>query len=294
MEQSKFSAITAAVYDAWQFSWPPVIASAIANVVVSFIYPSGFQNLTHSVVAAIIQYAGSMAEFGTALETLGLKPLIPIVSFVLLIALLYLVTMIVVWFSNLPPYIAYNPDHLFFHRISDKERLLLFRKYPLAEDFNQAYYMALKDSKKEIEHEEFYSSRAANYYQFHNFLKFAVGVICLTVLVAAINHDASLVLLRRAFVLLMIVPFFWVLGLVGLLYAQEQDFNLQGDAIRSLLQADVATLLKKKMTSEEKAKLSRTPTVRWWSIYVFNRYPIYWFKRTFRPLPRSRSFNDLD
>src|SRR5262249_30938484 len=173
-----------------------------------------------------------------------------------------------------------------FNRMGDKEKVLLCRKYPIAENFHIAYHMALDEHRAKGRGTG--SSRAANYYTLHSLIKFAVAVASLTVIIAASNHEVSLVLLGKAVLLGVVAAAVWTVGLVGLLYEQEQQFLREWAAVRSDLQADALKLLEKEVTPEERVKIYDPIAARWWRLYAFDPYRVDWIKRTFFVTSRVR------
>jgi hypothetical protein len=286
----KFGDITSAVHDAWLFFWPPLLACVIAYSVAIFIYPTGVQGLSTQAGLAVTQYGDSLEEIRKAIEPFGITPLIPLLSLIGLIAFLYLVSIVsMVWSDRLPPHLSYQPERLLIDWITEKEKLLLFRKYPTAEDFNNAFRMAMEDARQKDNDQEMLPSRAENYYKLHYFVKFAVAVAGLTLILAARSGDASLDLFGRVLVVAVASAVIWALGLIGLLYAQEQDFYREWSATkRAILQEDTSKLLKKDATPEEEEKLSMVPKGRWWRVYAFDPYRVNWFKRTFLERPVKR------
>lgn len=277
----KFSDITAAVHDAWQFSWPPVVACLVAYYIVAFLYPAGLRAAIGRVRSVLSASRGSVSDLREAIQPFGLTTLIPFVALVFVIAFLYLMNMAAMgWSSELPPYLSYRPDRLLWDRMGEKEKVLLFRKYPTAERFDRAYYMGFEEHRAKGSRDSG-PSRAENYYKLQNFTKFAAAVALLTVVVAARRRELSVRLLGKASLLLVAAAAIWTVGLVGLLYQQEQQFVQDWTAVRSDLQTDASKLLEKEITAEEKARIRESASGPWWQLYAFDPYRVDWIKRTF-------------
>jgi hypothetical protein len=282
----KFSDITAAVREAWQFAWPPLVACLVAYYVADFLYPSGVTRVTGTLRSSATSVGSSLSVFKEIIEPFGLTTLVPFVGLVFVITFLFLVnTAAMVWSSELPPYLSYRPDRLLFDRMGEKEKVLLFRRYPTAQHFNAAYYMALEEHK--AKGLPLRNSRATTYYQFHNFIKFAVAIALVTFVIAVRNREVTFGLFAKMLVVGAGATVLWGVGFVGLLYEQEQQFSREWAAVRAELQADASKLLEKEITAEERLKIREPIVGRWWRLYAFDPYRVTWFKNTFLDPPRG-------
>jgi len=223
---------------------------------------------------------GSVVALREAMQPLGLTSLIPFVALVFVIAFLFLVnTVSMVWSRELPPYLSYQQDRLLFERFGEKEKLILFRKYPTADHFNSAYHMALEEYRAEARNPGPFRTEVYN--KLHSLIKFAAVVAILTVAIATRNHDLSLTIIGKAVFTGVIAVVLWTLGLVALLYEQEQEFWRQWSRVRSKLLAESSTLLEKEITDDERHKLNKAVGRRWWRLYAFDPDRVRWFKMTF-------------
>jgi hypothetical protein len=280
-----FGTIRQAVVDAWGFIWPPVLACVIALAIFRYFYPPT-TTLAHQLTLTAQERSGAIESLRSALEPYGLSKAIPLAALVLLIAMLYIVNSIVFSLSsNLPPYTSYSPDALLEERISDKDRLLLFRKYPTAEHLNAAYNMAVGDWRI-TEHGKIVFKEAQSFYRVEYFLKFSLLIGLVAFVVAVRGGSGIAIALLKLLVLVLVLALFWCINFAGLLYAAEQDFMREWSSVRLSLQKDAGELLKEKATEEEMQHIERTSVqTRWWRVYFFDPYRVTWFKRTFLTRP---------
>ncbi len=105
--------------------------------------------------------------------------------------------------------------------MSHEQKLLLFRTYPTASHFNEAYSLALESARKE---ENTSGNRAEMYSMMHNFVK--VG-LALSIIFFFINIFGGLNFIYQLLKLLFItfiLSLIWIVCFIGLLYQQEQQF----------------------------------------------------------------------
>src|SRR5688500_12284669 len=115
----KFSEVTAAIHEAWQFCWPPLLALALAYWVASFVYPVGVTRLLRAMRLTLDHYGSVWGQIRDAIQPFGLTPLVPFIGFVAFIASLFIVNMAAVaWTSTMPPYVSFMPDHLMGNRMN--------------------------------------------------------------------------------------------------------------------------------------------------------------------------------
>lgn len=278
----QFSDITKAVHDAWTFSWPPLVMCAIAYLVSRHLNAAGTGRAIESLTANIKAYGVQLDSARSLLEPYGITTLIPIVSAVAVIGFLYILNgPITILASKLPPHVSYSPDTLLSRSMSDQEKLVLLRKYPAANGFNAAYYMALQEHSPTQT-----SNRAELNYKIGNFIKFAL-LAALVLLVVNVIQGVSVgsQLLRFMLLLLLLAPL-WCVNFVSLLRNQENQFHHEWAAVRVQLLADSRSLLEKEQSQMEKEvfeALSRDRGRRWWRVYLFDPHAVTWFRYTFFP-----------
>jgi hypothetical protein len=277
----QFSDITRSVQDAWEFAWPPLVLCVGFYSISRYFNEEATSDLLRSLAAVIKDYGTKLDGVRTVLEPYGLTKLVPIISIVAVIGLMYLINgPLTIAASNLPPYISYQPDRLITQNLSEQERILLVRRYPTTRSLNEAYYLALEGARSEMK-EHARSNRAELWYQTQTFLKFALGA-ALIVLVLSIKAGMPTVgQLWKFFNLSLIVSGFWVVSLTGLLYQQEQQFHDEWRPIKLGLQKDAASVLSAPVTDEERMKIKLESDQRWWRVYVLDPYRLTWLKRTF-------------
>jgi hypothetical protein len=279
----QFSDIIIAVQDAWNFIWPPLVLCGIAYFVSHFFNANGTNGYLEKLVALGKDYGSKLEDLRALLEPYGLNRFVPVVSLVLAIAFFYLLNVpLTAAVSSLPPHLSYRPDQLIGETMSNEERLLLLRKYPTAESFNQAYYLALEDAESETEVVT-RRNRAEIYYKIHDFLKFALVV---AVVIVVINMKLGLGArsqLTKLVVMGLLLGVLWFGSLLGLLYHQEQQFYDEWSPIHLSLQKDAATILSEPATDDETGRLEVEKGVRWWQVYLFDPYLITWMRRTLFP-----------
>src|SRR5207248_4375692 len=114
--------------------------------------PDGTDYFLEMLGTSAKSYGAKLDSIKSLLQPYELTKLVPVISLVLVIGFLYLLNgPIAASVSNLPPHLSYSPDELIGRALSQDERLLLIRKYPTAESFNQAYYLALEGAKVEAQ-----------------------------------------------------------------------------------------------------------------------------------------------
>lgn len=285
----KFEDIRKTVNDAWEFSWPPILACIGLTLIFQYFYPET-KNILNNIFIAIQQNGEIIEKFRVALEPYGLSTTIPVASLVIVVAVLYIINNVVLrWFANMPPTLSYQQDVLMKNRVSIDDKVLLLRNYPTAENFGNAYYLAVEEylgSSQAL-------TRSLPYYRAHTFIKFffIIGLFaCIIAFKAGIPvNDIFFKWLLFAFGLI----FLWLLVFFWLLFETEQEIMAGWNKIRLGLldefedKKDVSL----EPTDDEKIFLEVTSDVieRWWQVRLLDTYKFMWVKRTFFPSAKRRS-----
>lgn len=275
----KFSEVTSAVHEAWQFAWPPVISGFIAFKIAVFVYPSGTEYLIASSASAARRNADVAENLKATLEPFGLTALIPIISLILVVACLYLVNLVCqVLPSRLPPFVSYRPDVLWSQRATAPEKLLLLRLYPTARDSTAAFTLAYRQQLQRSVH-----TRPDIAFKMQNLFKFALLVAVASLVVSAFRNDLSAGMAGRFLLIAIILSWMWLCALLGYLYRQEQQFFDDLSEMTLGFQERAVELLREPPSLEETRRASDAPasvTSRWWSIDFFFPGWIAWMRRT--------------
>jgi hypothetical protein len=247
----QFSDLTKAIHDAWTFSWPPIIVCVIFIWVSRYLNPKGTHQMIKALAEKVKINRAQVESVRLLLEPYGLTKLIPVVSAVALIGFLYVVNGPLLQIaSKLPPHISYQPDVLIYKSISQEEKLVLLRKYPAAESFNSAYYMALRGRK--TGNSVATPNRAEFNYKVELFIKFAF-LSAMALVVMNVKHGLPFwsQLLKVVFMAALVSPI-WFVNFVSLLRNQENQFYDEWAAVRIELLAHSQTLLEKNESVREK------------------------------------------
>lgn len=282
----EFSDITKSVHDAWSFAWPFLVLCGIVYLIARFFNSVILDKSLNNIHALVEVHGKELGSLKKALEPYGLNSLIPLLFFVLIVSIMYLLngpaTEAV---SHIPPYVSFSPDVLIDKTMHENEKLLLIRKYPTATDLNDAYYLALEKYKPEASE---LGNRAEIWFKMQNFLKFSLVIAIIMVLID-IRQGLSLIgQLGKLGIFLVLIAVLWSISLVGLLYDMEQQFHQDWQVIKLSLQDDAATILTIPATKEEQSKINEWENhdvkgQNWWHVYLFDQYRITWIGRTFLP-----------
>jgi hypothetical protein len=272
----KFSEITAAVNDLWTFCWPPVVACALFYELCIYFVPGQVQ-LAQSKTLMFLTMAGKSLEARhDALEPFGLNKLVPFLTLFLVIAVLFLVNRIVVLCGRLPPHLSFRPDIFLWSVLSLKQKLLLFRRYPTAETFNNAYYMGLREVPAQA-----LRSELTMYLKVDMFVKFCLAMAVALAIYARVVHLPLGGVLARLLGVSCMAAAIWVIATIGRLYAQQQQFWDDWAKVDQSLQTDVRVLLDGPLSMAESRLLAAQEGGRWWTISLMNTYWLRWFGATF-------------
>ncbi|MFH7826068.1 hypothetical protein [Kluyvera chengduensis] len=282
----QFSDLTKMVQDIWSFSWPPLAICIIAFFMARFFHPIGTIYAFRATVARAKKYGMALESARTILEPYGLTKLVPTISIVVVISVMFLlngpVTSLV---SDLPPHISFQPDLLLSDFMSQSQKLALIRQYPMTRSLGEAYYLALESVRLESKNEPSYNLPEI-WYQVHELLKFA---FVFAIIMFFISLRAGLPI-GRLLVKLISVSFFvvylWCLSLTALLYEQQQQLYLESRPVVLSLEKNASTLMFLPMTTKEEEKL--TPGLHergltWWNIYLYDKHRMQWLQKTFLP-----------
>lgn len=281
----QFSDITKAIHDAWTFAWPPLVLCLIAYLVARYLNHDLTLQFVSNIFNSLKDYGKQIEGVRDILEPYGLTKLVPIVFAVAVIGFLYILNApVTVLASKLPPHLSYSPDILLSRSMSEDEKLVLVRKFPAANSFNSAYYMALKTYGKPMGENN--PSFAEINYKVDNFIKFA-AIISLVAAFFFVKNGSSLVgQMLKILMLLVILSPIWAINLLQLLKNQENQFYNEWNDVRVELLKDADKLLESEKDDEEKQIIERASEQRgkrWWRVTVYDPYYIDWLKYTIFP-----------
>lgn len=280
----QFSDITKAVHDVWTFSWPPIVLLLVIYFVSKYLNSDGTRESLGWLSETAKFYGGRLNELKDILEPYGLTKLIPVISAIAVIGMFYLLNgPVTIVASNLPPHISYSPDIALERSMSEEEKLVLLRKFPTADHFNSAYYMALNSYKPS---EEPKSGRADLNHKIDNFIKFAALTTIILFFINIKFGSPIFSQLGKSLLLITILIPIWGINFTILLKKQEQQFFDEWNTVRVELLKDSKKLIELDASEEETNIINQfreNREKRWWRIYFFDPHFIPWFKYTFFP-----------
>lgn len=276
-----FSDITTAVHDAWSFAWPPLVLCALAYLIGRHLHPEGTTAFLQQLATKARDSGAKLESLRTLLEPYGLTKLVPLVSLVSVVGLLYLLNgPLTVAVSDLPPYLSYRPARLILRGMSNDERLVLVRRYPTAAGVEEAFYLAVASA--DLESKDLDRTRRAElWYKIQNFLKFGFAATVVVWALSIRSGRPALAQLGRVICLLLILGALWVTSFAGLLYQEEQQIYDDWRPVKLSLQKDAAIALAAPVTTSERAKRQFDTKERWWRVYLVDEYRFQWIWRTF-------------
>src|SRR5215475_14338900 len=102
----QFNDIIKAVHDAWTFSWPPIVMCIVLYCIAHYLNAEGTRQTIEIIITLAKSYGTRIENATSILEPYGLTKLIPVISAVLVIGLLYVVNgPVTIFASKLPPHI---------------------------------------------------------------------------------------------------------------------------------------------------------------------------------------------
>lgn len=276
----QFNDITSAIHDAWSFIWPPFVMIIIAFLCSKLLCSSGTNEAILAGWEKIKTTATNFESVRKVLEIYGLSKLIPFISLVAVISILYLLQgPVTVLCSKLPPYFSFEPN-LIIGRYDQNNLLLLLRRYPTTNSVGEAYSFAQDVLISNEEYQETKYDREQIHYKIQNFLKFGIVSLLILFILHLLYGASFFSLLLRLIIGFVLIACIWAIALVPFLYNQEQSFYDDWRKIQISLQAEAGGLLKEPPKEEEKRKLQKIDHNRkWWNVYFYNSYMIEWSKR---------------
>ena len=201
----QFGDITRAINDAWLFIWPPFVMVIIAYLCSKSLSKYGTNKALIVLWNMVKATATHFESIKKVMEVYGLSKLIPLISLVFVISILYLlqgpVTTIC---SKLPPHIYIRPS-IIIERGNKDDLLLLLRKYPTADSIGDAYGLAEDTLHSSEKYMETRYDRLYIHVRIQQFIKF--GWFCLLILfiIHWLHGESFFLLVRR-----LLVSFFTV------------------------------------------------------------------------------------
>jgi hypothetical protein len=258
----QFGDITQTIHDAWSFIWPPFVMIIIAFLCSKVLSSSGTDDALVAGWEKVKMAATHFESIRKVLGVYGLSKLIPFISLVAVISILYLLQgPITILCSKLPPNFSYQPN-IIVERSDKDDLLLLLRKYPTANSIGEAYSFAQEVLRSDENFEKTKYDRVQIHYKIQNFIKF--GIACLIILFFLhLFHGASLFpLLLRLIVGFVLISIIWLIVLVPFLFNQEQSFYDDWRRIQISLQAEAGNLLKAPPSTRSRGKFDRSFCLR--------------------------------
>jgi hypothetical protein len=280
----EFREITSVVNDAWQFMWPPATMMLIALGVSNFLHRANTVEWLQRFVEGVKSSGARIEEIRTALDGYGLSKLVPLASAIAVIAFLFLLNGPVMQAaSTLPPTLVFTSAKFAQQHSTERQKLLLLRKYPAAESFEDAYSLAQDELLSSASTSEKRHDRLGKHYQIQGFIKFAFVCAVVFFILHKIRGGRLLPLLSRFIALCAFIAVIWVVSFPFLLFNHEQTLFDDWRTMEIALQKDATTLLAAEPSERERRILDNaSPDVaktRWWEVRVFDAYMFHWIER---------------
>jgi|GEM_PF-6175870 len=284
----KFADITKSVGDAWAFLVPPIMQCGLIYLLAHYLDPVRTERYINAMVNGLRSMGSTVDAMRNALGPYGLTTLVPIVSFIAVVAAMYVLSgPILSVCANLPPSFFFRPDVLIARSASREELLLVLRWFPAAPNFGTAYSLATSalKSTQDVTTEDFWATRIQLYGKIQGLTKFAL----VTTLILAITDirlgNSVTVILGKVVVVVCAAAMVWAVSGIAVLYHNEQAFFEQWRAIRVQMQHDSSALLQAELSPEETTKIetAQRRRTRWWGIQFGSSYRLRWLQHTLWP-----------
>lgn len=276
----QFSDITKSIHDGLKFSWPPIFLSGSTLLICNWLNSNLTESLLKNLLLNLKDFGLKVNEIKAILDMFGLMPVIPLISMVIVIAFLYLINgPIFKIFAWLPPWLYFRPDLLIGRRLSNRDRLLILRKYPAAVNFSQAYSHLIQENQR-VEENPWHSAMHFCY-TIQCFIK-AIFVFVLAFLVYDMYLGTPFLHYGfKIIIFFLVAPIFLLIFMAGQLYYQELMLWYEWDYVFRSFKTPELESQTIQFVGNEESKVYVNLSKKWW-IVRFTRPGIYdWLKRTF-------------
>lgn len=220
----RFKDITTSIQDAWAFVAIPLAQCAAIYLVALLLDPSAALGVQNNALRAAQHLGTELTNAKQVLEPFGLTSLIPIGSFVTVIAFLFLLREpLLNQVSAIPPWLICTPAQLILEKLSNADIALILRRYPSARSFNEACSFALADASQMTPSRiSYWGERTATGYEMLSLVKFAfiVSIVLWFSTVTRTGNPWSLGVLKLL-VVLMALGVMWCLALASTVHSAK-------------------------------------------------------------------------
>jgi hypothetical protein len=217
-----------AVHDAWAFAWPPMLLLAALYALSRYIDSPTTLEAQRAFATWLRAHAASVKSLRTdVLEPYGIHGITPAVAAVAVVFCLYVVGGPLQQLANLlPPRVSFSPDRLIEPTLAPGLVDEMKREYPSARTFNEAYYLALDDTRaatgsaasSHVVH------TAGVYFLMQRVEQSAFWVALIVTLCFFLRRGHRWKKIRRLVTALVVVSALWIVTFGLVLANTEQDF----------------------------------------------------------------------
>lgn len=278
----RFNDITASIQQAWAFILLPLLQVLAAYLVCAFLNPLGTKVLLAR-ASTLLYLIGSDIEAQKAtLALFGLTALIPTLSVVAFLGLLFLLRGPILSFvSGLPPSLGVLPDAFMLQKKSVASCLLILRSFSVANSFNEAYYLALGAAPLPSADETYWSTKLTTWSELQALIKFTLIIGICACAIDIVSGSSPLTQLLRFAVVFVLLFIAWVAVILANLYVYEQAFYADEQRILRYVK-DTGVDSEGAPKSSELFQLDSARKQRWWYI-DFSQYRLRWIRDTLFP-----------
>lgn len=272
-----FQAIIDAIHQAWSFAWPPISFLVISLLIIYFLNPVMALNRFRLVLHHLRTFGTQFKKAQEVLEPFGLTKLIPLISAIIFIFILYLINgPYLTICKQIPPHLGFREGVLVESLTTFQEKVQIIRMYPRCIDFNQAYFLAVAKLLQK-DYDLYHLDKIAFYERMIGLIK---SLIPVTIFFLFYNWKSTLATSNK------VIRFLCVLGILALSlygviiahrYHKEMHHKVELNAVRDAL-ADKEWSAISKLTVYEKSKFIDHKYERWYIVYFIASERIEWFK----------------
>ncbi|OZI06611.1 hypothetical protein BWI93_19215 [Siphonobacter sp. BAB-5385] len=271
-----FQAIIDAIHQAWSFAWPPISFIVISLLIIYFLNPVMALNRFRGVLHHLRTFGANFKEAQEVLEPFGLTKLIPLISAIIFIFILYLINgPYLTICKQIPPHLGFREGVLVESLTTFQEKIQIIRMYPRCVDFNQAYFLAVAKLLPK-DYDLYHLDKIAFYERMIGLIKCLIPV---TVIFLIYNWKSVLPFWNKVLRFVCVIMTL-SLSLYGVIiahrYHKEMHHKVEINAIRDVL-ADKPWSSTPDLTSYEKSKFVDHTNERWYIVYFIASERIEWF-----------------
>lgn len=271
----KFSDILKAVRNAWAFAWPPVVAVAVVVLIADFVSLFSARAWIGDGLNFIREKLAWLKELRELLGDHGMEKVLQAFAGVLLVVMLYLIKHVVLSIVGmLPPYFETSRARLLLRILPETEAARLFRRYPEADRFSEAFQWAEADYRatlpKPLEDPQPVGEVVGQLAKLG-----AVVAILVTIFGEAAIGRMLVVILACAVV--------WFGTAIVMLKDTEARLREHWFQLRKTLLAETSGLKREGLSAEELARVEaearEANSKRWWQIKFLNHRSLAWMRK---------------